>query len=102
MQTRSGSFKIIIELGGIITQLLYRHYKQVSVFYQWDQRDHAAEYLVFEKNIGSRLSIDEVSLTVKGHEYSPPKSISIPHPGANSIPQAGSIVFPTFTSGMMR
>src|SRR5690625_4551899 len=102
VESLSEPIKTIAELSGIRPHLLYRHYKQVSGFYQWDQRDHAAEYLVFEKNIGSRLSIDEVSLTVKGHEYSPPKSISIPHPGANSIPQAGSIVFPTFTSGMMR
>jgi hypothetical protein len=36
---------------------------------------------------------------VEGHEYSPPKSISIPHPGVNSIPQAESLVFPTFAGG---
>src|SRR5690625_6020458 len=65
MLAESGAelIKPVAELSGIRPHLLYRHYKQVSGFYQWDQRDHAAEYLVFEKNIGSRLSIDEVSLT---------------------------------------
>lgn len=68
MESRSEPIKTIAELSGIRPHLLYRHYKQVSGFYQWDQRDHAAEYLVFEKNISSRLSIDEVSLT-KGELY---------------------------------
>src|SRR5690625_7325722 len=65
MLAESGAelIKPVAELSGIRPHLLYRHYKQVSGFYQWDQRDHAAEYMVFEKNIGSRLSIDEVSLT---------------------------------------
>jgi two-component sensor histidine kinase/ABC-type amino acid transport substrate-binding protein len=39
-------------------------------------------------------------LNVEGHEHSPPKSISIPHPGVISIPQAGSLAFPTFSGGV--
>ena len=41
----------------------------------------------------------EDATSVEGHEHSPPKSISIPHPGVISIPQAGSLAFPTFAGG---
>jgi transposase len=33
------------------------------VFKEWDQKDHAQDYLLFPENIGPKLSIDEVSLT---------------------------------------
>ena len=37
-----------------------RQYKEhLSGFYEWDQLDHAEEWMVFERNIGERLSIDE-------------------------------------------
>lgn len=35
----------------------------LSNFYQWDQRDHAADWLLFPHNIGPYLSIDETSLS---------------------------------------
>src|SRR5690625_5549911 len=68
VESRSQTINPLAELSGIRPPLLYRHYEQVSGVYQWALRAHAAEYLVFEKNIGSRLSIDEVSLT-KGELY---------------------------------
>lgn len=34
----------------------------MSDFSHWDQKSHAKEYLIFEQNIGERLSIDETSL----------------------------------------
>lgn len=30
---------------------------------QWDQKDHADEWILFEKNIGEKLSIDEIAVT---------------------------------------
>lgn len=35
----------------------------LSNFYEWDQKDHAAEWLLFPQNIGPYLSIDETSLS---------------------------------------
>ena len=46
-----------------------RQYKEhLSGFKEWDQLDHAEEWMVFERNIGERLSIDETSLS-KGELY---------------------------------
>ena len=46
-----------------------RHYKNnISDFKNWEQRSHAEDYLVFPKNIGAYLSIDELSLS-KGELY---------------------------------
>ncbi len=39
----------------------YRDY--LSGFHQWDQLKHAQEWILFEENIGPRLSIDETSLS---------------------------------------
>lgn len=48
---------------------LQRHYKnQVSVFGQWEQLNHAKDYLIFPENIIDQISIDEVSLS-KGELY---------------------------------
>ena len=43
---------------------LERHYKDyLSDFRRWDAASHAGEWLVFPENIGSKLSIDETSLS---------------------------------------
>ncbi len=43
---------------------LQKQYKdKLSNFHQWDQKDHAEEWMLFPKNMGTRLSIDEVSLS---------------------------------------
>jgi transposase len=43
---------------------LERHYKEhLSHYYQWEQRSHAEEWLLFPQNMGSHLSIDETSLS---------------------------------------
>jgi len=43
---------------------LRRHYKKhSSSFNQWEQKDHANDYMLFPKNVGPNLSIDEVSLS---------------------------------------
>ncbi|WMJ75141.1 hypothetical protein RCC89_18520 [Cytophagaceae bacterium ABcell3] len=52
--------------------MLRRHYKKKSSgFKQWEQKEHAEDYLVFPDNIGEHLSIDEVALS-KGELYSKP------------------------------
>ncbi|WMJ72927.1 transposase [Cytophagaceae bacterium ABcell3] len=49
--------------------MLRRHYKKKSSgFKQWEQKEHAEDYLVFPDNIGEHLSIDEVALS-KGELY---------------------------------
>jgi len=49
--------------------VLRKHYKhKVSDYSTWVQKDHSASYLIYPENIGSRLSIDEVSLS-KGELY---------------------------------
>ena len=41
-----------------------KQYKEVlSGFRQWDQLEHAAEWLLFPENVGPRLAIDESSLS---------------------------------------
>ena len=35
----------------------------LSGFHEWDQKGHAEEWLLFPKNIGTKLSIDETSLS---------------------------------------
>uniref|UniRef100_UPI0040589808 ISAon1 family transposase n=1 Tax=Flavobacterium davisii TaxID=2906077 RepID=UPI0040589808 len=49
--------------------MLQRHYKKkVSGFNEWEQKNHAEEYLIYPQNIGEYISIDEVSLS-KGELY---------------------------------
>lgn len=41
-----------------------RQYKDhLSGYHQWDQKDHADKWILFEKNIVAHLSIDEVAVT---------------------------------------
>lgn len=41
-----------------------KQYKDhLSGFHQWDQKDHAEKWMLFPKNIGNHLSIDEVAVT---------------------------------------
>lgn len=48
---------------------MIKHYKKrVSGYHQWEQKDHAEEYLIYPKNIGEFISIDELSLS-KGELY---------------------------------
>jgi Transposase and inactivated derivatives len=43
---------------------LERHYKEhLSNYYEWEQGEHAAEWLLFAENMGTHLSIDETSLS---------------------------------------
>jgi len=41
-----------------------KQYKEhLSGFKDWEQKDHAEEWIIFPQNIGKRLSLDEVALT---------------------------------------
>ena len=35
----------------------------MSGFKDWDQKDHAEEWIIFPENIGKHLSLDEVAIT---------------------------------------
>lgn len=49
---------------GVKRAKLNRHYKKHSSgFKDWDQIEHATDYLLFAGNLGAYLSIDEVSLS---------------------------------------
>ena len=51
------------------SKTLQKHYKhQVSGYHQWEQKQHAEDYLIFPENISDSISIDEVSLS-KGELY---------------------------------
>lgn len=51
------------------TKTLQKHYKhQVSGYHEWEQKQHAEDYLLFPENITDSISIDEVSLS-KGELY---------------------------------
>lgn len=68
METRTESLRSIAELRGIDYRLLYHTYRRVSGYEQWPARHHAKEYLIFRENIGTRLSLDEVSVS-RGELY---------------------------------
>ena len=41
-----------------------KQYKDhLSGFQDWDQKEHAEEWMIFPENIGKNLSLDEVALT---------------------------------------
>lgn len=40
-----------------------QYVSHLSGFLEWDQRTHAEDYILFPENMGSRLSIDETSLS---------------------------------------
>ena len=45
-------------------KLLQQQYKEhISDYRSWEQREHAAEWMVFPENTGVRLSIDETALS---------------------------------------
>lgn len=49
---------------GINGKQLLRHYRyHLSAFKTWDQRPHARNWLLYPKNMGTHLSIDETSLS---------------------------------------
>lgn len=44
-------------------QLQQQYKDHISNYHQWEQKEHASEWMLFSENIGPRLSIDETSLS---------------------------------------
>lgn len=64
MDSLAVSCNLIGQLYGVNGDLLERQYKEhLSGFRHWDQLCHAEDWVLFPKNIGPRLSIDETSLS---------------------------------------
>jgi transposase len=64
VDTREDTITNIGSYFGVKKDKLNRHYKKYSSgFKDWEQKSHAEDYLLFPDNIGSYLSIDEVSLS---------------------------------------
>lgn len=69
MDTRANDVWSIGRFYGVNGRDLLRQYRDFqSGFKDWDQRGHAKKWLLFPKNIGSHLSIDETSLS-RGELY---------------------------------
>ncbi|WP_446662917.1 ISAon1 family transposase, partial [Flavobacterium psychrophilum] len=69
VETREDTISNIASYYGVKANLLQRHYKKkISGFKDWEQLNHAEDYLIYPENIGENLSIDEVSLS-KGELY---------------------------------
>jgi len=69
VDTRPDTMSNIASYYGINNKTLQRHYKhKVSGFKEWEQLNHADDYLLYPENITNKLSIDEVSLS-KGELY---------------------------------
>ena len=49
-------------------QLQSQYYGHLSEFSEWEQKQHAQDYILFPENIGPKLSMDEVSLS-RGELY---------------------------------
>jgi len=63
-ETNAVSLALIAEWNGLEPKSFERQYKDhLSDFHGWDQKDHADEWLVFEENIGTHLSLDETSIS---------------------------------------
>jgi len=57
------SCNLIGKLYGVDGDLLECQYKEhLSGFRQWEQLDHAEEWVFYPDNIGSRLNIDKTSI----------------------------------------
>lgn len=69
VDTRPDTITNIASYFQVNSTKLQRHYKhQTSGYNQWEQLQHADDYLIFPENITEHISIDEVSLS-KGELY---------------------------------
>ena len=69
MDTRPDTMSNIASYFHVKSKTLQKHYKhQVSGYHEWEQKQHAEDYLIFPENITDSISIDEVSLS-KGELY---------------------------------
>jgi len=69
VDTRPDTMSNIASYFHVKSKTLQKHYKhQVSGYHEWEQKQHAEDYLIFPENITDSISIDEVSLS-KGELY---------------------------------
>lgn len=69
METEPRSLASIAIANRLPVKQFEQQYKNhLSGYHQWDQKDHADKWLLFEKNIGENLSIDETAVS-KGELY---------------------------------
>ena len=58
------SCKTIGTLYGVDGDKFERWYRDhLSVYHNWEQLSHASEWILFEKNIGAYVGLDEVCLS---------------------------------------
>ena len=59
------SICVLAERYGVKGQTLRKQYKEkISDYRNWDQLEHAHDYLLYPENIGENLSLDETSLAM--------------------------------------
>lgn len=69
VETREETLKTIAENNGVDAEYFRAVYKnKLSGFREWEQAEHAEEFLLYPQNMGPQLSIDEVSLS-RGELY---------------------------------
>jgi transposase len=69
VETREDTLSNIGSYYEVKADKIRRHYKEKSSgFYCWNPLEHCEDYLVFNKNLGEYLSLDETSLS-KGELY---------------------------------
>ena len=58
------SISVLAERYGVKGQTLRKQYKEkISDYRNWDQLEHAHDYLLYPENIGEKLSLDETCLS---------------------------------------
>ena len=57
----ANSLEIFYQING--KQFVQQYKNHLSDFNQWEQKEHATDWLLFPQNIGSKLSIDETALS---------------------------------------
>ena len=63
-ETNAVSLVLIAKWNYLSPKVFEKQYKDhLSDYHAWNQKDHADEWLVFSKNIGTHLSLDETSIS---------------------------------------
>ena len=69
VENRLDPISVVAHYCGMEVDTDRRHYKKKwSNYYEWEQKAHAEDYLLFPENLSSAIAIDEVSLT-RGELY---------------------------------
>jgi transposase len=64
VSNKAASVHIVADFYGVNPKNLQRQYKDyLSDFNSWDQKKHAKDWLLFAKNSGKYLSLDETAFS---------------------------------------